>query len=556
MNDTAHLLAAFLEERMSSSAVVEAPRAPDSRDSTRRFQDALNQLKAMMEGAAQREFEAKIYDIVKNRVNLHVYVTNAEGIVLYDSRGLRTGEDLSRMNDVYLTLRNRYGARSSRMVESDPQTGALYVAAPIRYQDRIMGVLTVIKPKDSVTPFIAIARQRSLTAALVTAFAIFMFSGLIMLWVTLPVRRLAQYVADLQKGKRVQLPSLGKTEIGDLGRALEGLKKELEGKDYVEKYIQTLNHEIKSPLTALRGSVELLEEDLPPERRATLVSNIKEETGRIQNMIDRMLDLSSVENQDRIESSPLDLHTVLQEQISSIVSSMAGNPFRIQWISRQPDDPQLDAPPFPAGISGNAHKKESDSRADSLNPEKGECLIQGDAFLLGRAISNLLRNALDFHDPGSPIVCVIWKGPASLTLEIINQGPPIPSYARSRLFHRFYSLPRPSSGRKSTGLGLPFVQEVMDLHGGEVSLWNWGGPTSTVGVAAYDSIDPGSVEPPGNREGVISSQERPEDAREEATEEMRKRTVDRFVLRASSAGLDSSRGGVVARLILPAAAPN
>ncbi|MCB1320794.1 MAG: two-component system sensor histidine kinase CreC, partial [Leptospiraceae bacterium] len=327
------------------------------------------------------------------------------------------------------------GARSSRMVESDPQTGALYVAAPIRYGDRIVASLTVVKPKDSVTPFIDLARRRSLIAALVTAGAIFLFGGLIFLWVSLPVQRLSQYVSDLRAGKRADLPALGNGEIGRLGQALDDLRKQLEGKNYVERYIQTLNHEIKSPLTALRGSVELLE-TVSADRRHTLVANIQSQTTRIHNMIERMLDLSTVENQNRVQRVEVNLATLLSEQQQT--------------------------------IQGHSFDNQIGTGESSI--------VRGDSFLLGRAISNLLRNAADFASPGSTIRCSIRReatpaGSTDLILEVENDGPVIPDYALDRVFDRFYSLPRPR-GEKSTGLGLPFVREVMDLHSGTASLVN------------------------------------------------------------------------------------
>lgn len=55
---------------------------------------------------------------------------------------------------------------------------------------------------------------------------------------------------------------------------------------------------------------------------------------------------------------------------------------------------------------------------------------------------------------------------------LFNQAAPIPDYALPRLSERFYSLPRPASGRKSTGLGLNFVEEVVKLHGGALQIGN------------------------------------------------------------------------------------
>jgi two-component system sensor histidine kinase CreC len=59
-----------------------------------------------------------------------------------------------------------------------------------------------------------------------------------------------------------------------------------------------------------------------------------------------------------------------------------------------------------------------------------------------------------------------------VTFSVEDRGPGVPDYALARVFERFYSLPRPGSGKKSTGLGLALVREIAHLHGGEVTLGN------------------------------------------------------------------------------------
>ena len=61
-------------------------------------------------------------------------------------------------------------------------------------------------------------------------------------------------------GKRTPFPKLDRSEIGDMGEAFRKMQEALEGKKYVEQYIQKLTHEIKSPLSAIRGAAELMEE--------------------------------------------------------------------------------------------------------------------------------------------------------------------------------------------------------------------------------------------------------------------------------------------------------
>lgn len=77
-------------------------------------------------------------------MDLQLYVTDERGIVIYDSEKLKKGQDYSKKNDVYLTLQGKYGARSSLLFGSEK---GLFIAAPIRNSGKIIGVLTVIKPK-------------------------------------------------------------------------------------------------------------------------------------------------------------------------------------------------------------------------------------------------------------------------------------------------------------------------------------------------------------------------------------------------------------------------
>lgn len=84
----------------------------------------------------------------------------------------------------------------------------------------------------------------------------------------------------------------------------------------------------------------------------------------------------------------------------------------------------------------------------------------------------MLDNAIEFTPQGKSITVKLSQHQQQATLIIKNQGQAIPDYALPRVFERYYSLPRPDSQHKSTGLGLTLVQEVMTLHQGKVSINN------------------------------------------------------------------------------------
>ncbi len=99
-------------------------------------------------------------------------------------------------------------------------------------------------------------------------------------------------------------------------------------------------------------------------------------------------------------------------------------------------------------------------------------ILQADEFLLGQAIVNLLENALDFSPPNSIVQVNVIENNNRILIQVKDEGAGIPNYALDKVFDKFYSLPRPTTNQKSTGLGLNFVQEVAKLHGGSVSLTN------------------------------------------------------------------------------------
>jgi two-component system sensor histidine kinase CreC len=98
--------------------------------------------------------------------------------------------------------------------------------------------------------------------------------------------------------------------------------------------------------------------------------------------------------------------------------------------------------------------------------------ISGDVFLLQQALSNLVQNSIDFSMPGEWITISSRIEHDRLLLRVDDEGPGIPDHYREKVFDKFFSLQRPDTGKKSTGLGLNFVREVATLHGGEIRLEN------------------------------------------------------------------------------------
>ena len=256
----------------------------------------------------ERRFDAVIWFLKKRDPNMVVYVTDARGKVIFDSRGHDPGKDYSRWNDVYMTLQGKYGARSTREDPDDEFSTVMYVAAPVLSEGRIIGVVSVGKPSVAVQPFVeaALANVREKGIWLLLG-ALFVGAG-ITHWLTLSIRQLTDYARAVREGRRVVMPRLREKELAQLAEAMEAMRTELEGKDYVEQYLHTLTHELKSPLAAINGAAELLGEEMSREQQSRFVGNIRNESERLRQVVERLLSLAALEKRralERVESIDL-----------------------------------------------------------------------------------------------------------------------------------------------------------------------------------------------------------------------------------------------------------
>ena len=385
----------------------------------------------------RRDLDADIWGNDKRRASYRVTVTDDRGIVVFDSAGKELGRDNSRWNDVHRTLRGQYGARSTRDDPDDEMSSVMYVAAPIHDAGgRIAGVLTVSKPNRIIQPFIERSQQVILRWGWVLLGSALIVGVLVAWWLSRQLASLRRYADAVAGGKRASLPAHAAGEFADLGRALESMRRQLDGKQYVERYVHSLTHELKSPLAAIRGAAELLEGPLPDADRTRFAASIGSQSRRMATMVDRLLALAEVEHRQRIEvPERIDLASLAREAVEEAGDHAAERQVQVR----------LDA-------------------ADGLPP------VQGDAFLLRRLLANLLDNAVDFSPAGGVVDVALRREAGAVQVTVSDRGPGIPDYARERVFERFYSLPRPDGGARSSGLGLNFVAEIATLHGGTVHL--------------------------------------------------------------------------------------
>ncbi|MGE6359749.1 two-component system sensor histidine kinase CreC [Psychrobacter glacincola] len=429
----------------------------------------------------------------KSPSSFRIYVTDNKGIVIYDSLpepDNDEGQDYSRWNDVYLTLNGQYGARSTTLDHNQRDGTVMYVAQPIKDETgNLIGIISVGKPVASVLPYLDDTRNRMLITALLMSIAALILAGLVAWWLKQSISLVTQYTSALAEDTKKPYFYLGH-ELNSLTDTIESMKHRLENRAYVTDYVHTLTHELKSPLTAIRASSELLEDDgLDKEDQQMLIQSIGEQSIKMQQLIDRLLLLA------KVEQPTFKLNRQLTPLLPLLQTLAKDNSAKLQQQHLTPIDIYLD------------NKRVTETA--TLSPDAlANTSVFADQFWLVQVLQNVLDNAIHFADSTVSIYLhsIAQHGSAqTVTIDIFNNGKLLPEYAVDKAFDRYFSLSHHSQAaektsehlsnfsaennstsdttqtppsmasntlKKGTGLGLTLVKQVIEHHGGQVTINN------------------------------------------------------------------------------------
>jgi two-component system sensor histidine kinase CreC len=379
--------------------------------------------------------------------SLRVFACDREGVVLFDA----AGRDAGRRYAWAMTGGGQAASENYSFSNVAEVAGELRVRAAVRRDGEIVGWVGVGRPLATVAEGVQRARWRLVITGGVVAFIMVGVGWWVAARLTRSVERLTEHARAVRDGRASAPPASRAREIAELATAFEEMRTALDGRQHAERYTQALAHEVKAPLAAIRGAAELLDEAMPPEERARFLANIRTESARIQAIIDRLLELSSLEARKRLATTEVLAADALADEAAAAVRGAA----------------------LAAGLALEIVRE-------------GAVRLRGERVLVREALVNLLQNALDFSPRGATVRLRVGRAADGRAVFVVEDaGPGVPDYALGRVFERFYSLPRPGTARKSTGLGLALVREIAHLHGGDVALENRaeGGARATLWVA-------------------------------------------------------------------------
>lgn len=214
-------------------------------------------------------------------------------------------------------------------------------------------------------------------------------------------------------------------------------------------FVANVSHELKTPVTSIKGFVETLLDEDPPDaqERERFLEIINKQTSRLENIISDLLSLSRLEEENRtgnLEMVELSIHQLLDRVVRDLAS-------------RNP------------AAAGRLEIRCSEELRAPIN-----------APLLEQAIGNLIGNALKYSPEGSPVVVACEKKGEAVALHVIDRGPGIQAEHLPRIFERFYRVDKARSRRMGgTGLGLAIVKHITQIHGGQATVDSTPGQGST-----------------------------------------------------------------------------
>jgi len=235
------------------------------------------------------------------------------------------------------------------------------------------------------------------------------------------------------------------TEVGRLVSSLNSMLSRIEksfalqneSENKLRRFVADASHELRTPITAIRGFSELHRQGAVTGEKETaeLIARIENESKRMGSLVEDLLLLARLDQAREMESKPVDINKVVED---AVISARAAGP----------DHPV------------------------TLHSSNDEIFTLGDEVRIHQVVANLLANARTHTPARTPITVSVASTDLGVEISVADKGPGLSVDDQKRIFERFYraDASRVRTGSDGSGLGLSIVDAVMRAHGGSVSV--------------------------------------------------------------------------------------
>ena len=404
-----------------------------------------------------KEIKEAIHYMMVLNPNVEIYLLDSEGLILSYFTGEGKTIKRDRIDPKPLELFQASNGYES-IQGDDPRTTnekKPFSAAPMQINNSPGWVYVILRGQSFDSSLAMVKSNYYLRSGLSTFLIALLFTliaGLFLFFLlTNRLRKLSEDVQIFKEGKynhRVEIK--GKDELAQLGSTFnemaksieEGIQKLKEADHQRSQLIANISHDLRSPLTSIRGHLETLlleEKNISEREKREYVEITLRNVAGFQRLVEELLDLARFESGQII---PEKLLFSPAELLQDVVLKMRGQSDSHDITIKYDPDPNL--PPY-----------------------------MGDIGLFERAVTNIIGNAIE-HTPEKGTIRVDLSFTNGMyQISVLDSGPGIPLENLPHIFERFYRVDKSRNRKtKSTGLGLAIAKEVVELHGGSIEAGN------------------------------------------------------------------------------------
>jgi len=264
-----------------------------------------------------------------------------------------------------------------------------------------------------------------------------------------PVKRITRTARSIEAGtdlsRRVAYPG-PQDEIGELAATFDSMIERLDHTFSLQKqFVADASHELRSPLTVIRGNLDVLRRNPDDENRRQSLRAIETETDRMVAIVNDLLLLAELEAGQVGPEEKVNLKELVQDELDRL-----------------------------APVAGK--RELSAGRLEDLS-------VTGDARLLQQMLANLMSNAIKYAPDGGRITVALYRDEDLARIDVTDTGIGIAPEHLPHIFERFYRVDKARSrAAGGTGLGLAIVKGIAEQHGGKVTVSSQAGKGSTFTV--------------------------------------------------------------------------
>ncbi|WP_036697029.1 HAMP domain-containing sensor histidine kinase [Paenibacillus taiwanensis] len=387
-----------------------------------------------------------------------VQILDKSGNVLISSSGFQIS-DVIKTSDVLTASQD---LKTTRWVGKQIGTGetVMSLSAPLMGKGDVQYILRLVTSMETVNSRLNNIVLLSIVVSISVLVLVLIVSLGLANSIVSPINEITAASAQMARGRfDIKVKEGYKYELGDLAKTLNFMAQEIvRSNELKNDFISSISHELRTPLTGIKGWSETLQSgSMTDQEEMKLGLNIiTKETDRLIGLVEELLDFSKLQ-QDRLQLhwQPVKLDALLEETL-----------FQVKM---------------------KADQKDITLKLEHSQAFPSECELYGDTNRLKQVFLNLIDNAIKFSPLHSTItVRLEWKD-QQCEVRVIDQGIGISEDHLTKVMDKFYQV---NPDRGGTGLGLAITDEIIKVHGGEMTILSEAGQGTTVLVSLPSRHEP------------------------------------------------------------------